>query len=50
MGLRVLLITQYLIQKILVDTVLDFHARYVKLKKFIYPYVVMMHLLKKKDS
>jgi len=48
MGLRVLLITQYLIQKILVDTVLDFHARCVKLKKFIYPYVVMMHLLKKK--
>ena len=50
MGLRVLLITQYLIQKILVDTVLDFHARCVKLKKFIYPYVVMMHLLQKKKK
>ena len=32
MGLRVLLITHYLIQEILVKTVLDVHVRGVKIK------------------
>jgi hypothetical protein len=34
MGLRVLLITHYLIQKILVDVVLDVYVRGVKIKSF----------------
>jgi hypothetical protein len=33
MGLRVLLITQHRIQKILVDAIFDVHARCVQLKK-----------------
>jgi hypothetical protein len=33
MGFRVLLITQYLIQKIFVDAILDVHTEGVKIKK-----------------
>jgi hypothetical protein len=46
-GFKVLLITHYLIQEILVDVVLDVHARGVKIKKFIDPDIVTMHLLQK---
>jgi hypothetical protein len=50
MGFKVLLITHYLIREILVETVLDVHARGVKIKKrFIDPNAVTIHPLKKKD-
>ena len=48
MGFRVLLITHYIIWEILVEVVLDVHARDIRKKKFIDPDVVMMHLLQKK--
>jgi hypothetical protein len=38
----------HLIQKILVETILDVHVRGVKIKKFLYPDVVTMYLLQKK--
>jgi len=45
MRFKVLLITQYLIREILLEAVLDVHVRGVKIKKFIYPNVVTIHLL-----
>jgi hypothetical protein len=45
MELRVLLNTQYLIRKILVDEVLDVHVRGVKIKRFLDLDVVTMHFL-----
>jgi len=48
MESKVLLIMLYLIQEILVEEVLDVHARGVKIKKFIDPDVVTMHLLQKR--
>jgi len=45
MGSRVLLIMHYLIREILVNGVLDVHARGVKIKKFLDPDVISMHLL-----
>jgi len=47
MGYRVLLITHYLIWEILVEAVLDVHARAVKIKKFLDLDVVTMHILQK---
>jgi hypothetical protein len=44
MGLRFLLIMHYLIREILMKTVLDVYVRDAKIKKFIYPDVVTMHL------
>jgi len=48
MWFRVLLITHYLIQEILVEGVLNVHARGVKVKKILDPDIVTMHLLQKK--
>ena len=49
MGFKVLLITHYLIWEILVETVLDVHARGVKIKKrFIDPNAVTINALKKR--
>jgi hypothetical protein len=48
MGFRVLIITQYLTREILVKTVLDVHAKSVKIKKFLDLDVVTMHLLPKR--
>jgi hypothetical protein len=45
MELKVLLNTQYLIRKILVDEVLDVHVRGVKIKRFLDLDVVTMHFL-----
>ena len=45
MGCRVLLITHYLIRKILVESILDVHARGVQIKKIINLDVVTIHLL-----
>jgi len=47
MRLRILLITHYLIQEILVEVVFDIHVRDVRIKKFHDLYVVTMHLLYK---
>ena len=48
MGFKVLLIMQYLILEILMETVLDVHARGVKKNKKKFDLdVVMMHLLQK---
>ena len=46
MGFKVLLITHYLIQEILVEKILDVHVKAVK-KKIIDLDVVTMHLLQK---
>jgi hypothetical protein len=35
---------------LLIEGILDVHARGVKIKKFLDPDVVMMHLLQKKGS
>jgi hypothetical protein len=48
MGFRVIIITQYLTREILVKTVLDVHAKGVKIKKFLNLDVVTMHLLPKR--
>ena len=48
MGFRVLLTTHYLIREILVEAVLDIHVRGVKIKRFLDPNVITMHLLQKK--
>ena len=48
MGCRVLLITHYLIRKILMETVLDVHIKCVNIKKFIDPDVVKIHFLQEK--
>jgi hypothetical protein len=45
MRFRVLLITHYLIQKILVEAILDIHVRGVKIKKILNPDVITMHFL-----
>jgi hypothetical protein len=50
MGCRVLLITHYLIRKILMETVLDVHIKCVKIKKFIDPDVVKIHFLQEKKK
>jgi hypothetical protein len=50
MRFRVLLITYYLIIKILVEAVLDIHIKCVKIKKFIDPDVVKMHFLQEKKG
>jgi hypothetical protein len=47
MAFRVLLILQHLFQKNLVEVVLDVHARSVKIKKYLHPDVVTIHLLHK---
>ena len=47
MEFRILLITHYLIRKILVEGVLDVHARGVKIKKFPDLNIVTMHFLQK---
>jgi len=43
----VLLISQHLFQEILVEVVLGFHVGGVKIKKFLHPNIVTMHLLHK---
>ena len=48
MWFGVLLITHYLIWEILVEGVLNVHARGVKIKKILDPDIVTMHLLQKK--
>jgi hypothetical protein len=48
MKFRVLLIMQYLIREILVEAVLDVHARGVRIKKIINSDVVTMHILQKR--
>jgi hypothetical protein len=45
MELRVLLITHYLIQKLLIETISDVYIRGVKIKKFIDIDVVIMYVL-----
>jgi len=47
MGFRVLLILQHLFQKFLVEAVLGFHVGSVKIKKFLHPNIITMHLLHK---
>jgi hypothetical protein len=47
MRFRVLLITQYLIQEILVKTVLDVYIKGVQNKKFLKLNVITMHFLYK---
>jgi len=46
-GFRVLLISQHLFLKILLEAVLGVHAGSVKIKKYLHLDVVMMHLLHK---
>ena len=46
-GFRVLLISQHLFPEILLEAVLGVHAGSVKIKKYLHPDVVMMHLLHK---
>jgi hypothetical protein len=46
-GFRVLLISQHLFPKILLETVLGVHVGSVKIKKYLHLDVVMMHLLHK---
>jgi hypothetical protein len=46
-GFRVLLISQHLFPKILLEAVLGVHAGSVKIKKYLHPDIVMMHLLHK---
>jgi hypothetical protein len=43
----VLLISQHLFLEILLDAILGVNARSVKIKKYMHPDVVMMHLLHK---
>jgi len=50
MKFRVLLITYYLIIKILVEAVLDVHIKCVKIKIFFDPDVVKMHFLQEKKG
>ena len=47
MKLKVLLITHYRIRENLVEMVLDVHVKGVKIKKFINPNVIIMHLIHK---
>jgi hypothetical protein len=47
MRFRFLLITRYLIQKILVEAILYIHVRGVKIKKILNPDVITMHFLQK---
>ena len=47
MGLRVLLITYYLIREKLVKAILDIHVRGVKIKNFLDPDIITMYLLQK---
>jgi hypothetical protein len=47
MGFRVLLISQHLFREILVEVVLSVYAEGIKIKKFLHPDVVTMHLLRK---
>ena len=47
MGFRVLLISQYIFPEILLEVVLGVHAGSVKIKKYLHPDVVTMHLLHK---
>ena len=47
MGFRVLLILQHLFREILMEAVLGVHAESVKIKKYMHPDIVMMHLLHK---
>jgi hypothetical protein len=46
-GFRVLLISQNLFLKILLEAVLGVHAGNVKIKKYLHPDIVMMHSLHK---
>jgi hypothetical protein len=46
-GFRVLLISQHLFSEILLEAVLGVHAGSVKIKKYLHPDVVIMHLLHK---
>jgi len=46
-GFMVLLISQHLFLEILLDAILGVNARSVKIKKYMHPDVVMMHLLHK---
>ena len=46
-GFRVLLISQHLFPKILLEIVLGVHVGSVKIKKYLHLDVVMMHLLHK---
>jgi hypothetical protein len=43
----VLLISQHLFLEILLEAILSIHAGSVKIKKYLHPDVVMMHLLHK---
>jgi len=47
MGFKVLLILQHLFREILVETVLSVHAESVKIKKYLHPDIITMHLLHK---
>jgi hypothetical protein len=45
MRFKVLLITHYLIKKILVEAILDIHVRGVKITKILNPDVITIHFL-----